>query len=174
MAEFKTMIEKDYGIKVRPITTRNPQSDAILQRVHQTIGSMAWFLMTKTLGMVASTMFSLRATVHTTTQHTPAQLVFNRDSIRNVSIEANWKLIKQHKQALINKANERENKLRKDHTYNIGDKVLLKNVWPTKFNQDAFLGPYVITAVRNNGTVRARKGRLTDRYNICNLVPFRE
>ena len=183
MAEFKTMIEKDYGIKVRPITTRNPQSNAILERVHQTIGNIIRTFKVQNMvlddenpwdGILASTMFSLRATVHTTTQHTPTQLVFNRDSILNVPIEANWKLIKQRKQALINKGNERENKLRKDHTYNIGDKVLLKNAWPTKFNQDAFLGPYVITAVRNNGTVRARKGRLTDTYNIRNLVPFRE
>ena len=39
-----------------------------------------------------------------------------------------------------------------------GDKVLLKNAWKTKFNQDAYLGPYTITAVRNNFTVRVRKG----------------
>ena len=39
---------------------------------------------------------------------------------------------------------------------NIGDRVLLKNAWPTKFNQDAFLDPYVITAVRNNGTIHLR------------------
>ena len=125
-------------------------------------------------GILASIIFSLRATVHTSTQHTLAQLVFNRDSILNVPIEANWKLIKQRKQALINKGNEWENKLRIDHTYNIGDKVLLKNVWSTKFNQDAFLGPYVITAVRNNGTICTHKGRLTDMYNIRNLVPFRK
>ena len=125
-------------------------------------------------GILAATMSALRSTVHTTTQHTPTQLVFNRDSILNVPIEANWHLIKQRKQALINKGNECENRLRKDHTYNIGDKVLLKNAWLTKFNQDAYLGPYKVTAVRNNGTVRARKGRLTDTFNIRNLVPFRE
>ena len=27
-----------------------------------------------------------------------------------------------------------------------------------KFNQDTYLGPYTITTVRNNGTIRARKG----------------
>ena len=40
MADFKSMIEKDYGIKVRPITTRNPQANAILECVHQTIGNI--------------------------------------------------------------------------------------------------------------------------------------
>ena len=34
MDKFKNMIETDYGIKVRPITTRHPQSNAILERVH--------------------------------------------------------------------------------------------------------------------------------------------
>ena len=176
-------MHRAYGIKVRPITTRNPQANAILERVHQTIGNIIRTFKVQDMvldddnpwdGILAATMFALRSTVHTTTQHTPTQLVFNRDSILNVPIEANWQLIKQRKQALINKGNERENKLRKDHTYNIGDKVLLKNAWPTKFNQDAYLGPYEVTAVRNNGTVRARKGRLTDTYNIRNLVPFRE
>ena len=32
------MAKKDYGIKIRPITTRDPQSNAILECVHQTIG----------------------------------------------------------------------------------------------------------------------------------------
>ena len=78
------------------------------------------------------------------------------------------------KQNLINKGNERENRNRISHTYKIGDKVLLKNAWKTKFNQDAYIGPYVITAVRNNGTVRARKGRVTDTFNIRNLTPYKE
>ena len=34
------MMRNDYDIKVRPITTRNPQANAILERVHQTIGNI--------------------------------------------------------------------------------------------------------------------------------------
>ena len=40
MAEFSQMIKNDYGIKPRPITTRNPQANAIIERVHQTIGNI--------------------------------------------------------------------------------------------------------------------------------------
>ena len=47
-----------------------------------------------------------------------------------------------------------------------GDKALLKNAWKIKFYQGAYLGPYVITAVRNNVTVRARKSSVTDTFNI--------
>ena len=82
--------------------------------------------------------------------------------------------MKKRKQDLINKGNAHKNKKRKNHAYQIGDKVLLRNAWKTKFNQDAYLGPYVITAVRNNGTVRARKGRVTDTFNIRNLTPYKE
>ena len=41
--------------------------------------------------------------------------------------------------------------------YNKGDKVLLKNTWKIKFNQDAHLGAYTITAIRSNSTAGAYK-----------------
>ena len=58
-------------------------------------------------GIPSSTMFAIRPTVYTTTQHTPSQLVFGRDAIHNINQETNWQLIKQRKQALIKKAIEK-------------------------------------------------------------------
>ena len=66
---------------------------------------------------------------HTTTQHTPSQLVFGRDAILKINKKANWQVIKQHKQALINKGNQKQNHCRQSHVYRTGDKVLLKNAW---------------------------------------------
>ena len=40
MAEFSKMIHDDYSIKKKPITKRNPQENAIMERVHQKIGNM--------------------------------------------------------------------------------------------------------------------------------------
>ena len=37
MAEFGKMCHNDYGLKRKPITTRNPHSNAIIKRIHQTI-----------------------------------------------------------------------------------------------------------------------------------------
>ena len=37
MAEFAKMFQNYYGLKKKPITTRNPQSNAIIERIHQTI-----------------------------------------------------------------------------------------------------------------------------------------
>jgi hypothetical protein len=34
------MIKEDYAIKANPITVRNPQSNAIVERVHQEIGNI--------------------------------------------------------------------------------------------------------------------------------------
>eukprot|EP00957_Ditylum_brightwellii_P008941 676697-Ditylum_brightwellii.AAC.1 len=40
MAESSEMILKDYGVKKRPITVRNPQANSTIERIHQTIGNM--------------------------------------------------------------------------------------------------------------------------------------
>ena len=47
MAEFSEMLVNDYGVKKKPITKRNPQANAILERVHQTIGNMIRTFQTK-------------------------------------------------------------------------------------------------------------------------------
>jgi transposase InsO family protein len=38
--DFQSMIKNDYGIKGKPITVRNPQANAIVERVHQVIGNI--------------------------------------------------------------------------------------------------------------------------------------
>ena len=110
-----------YGIPCNSISVRNPQANAIVERVHQTIDNI---IHTKEMdldnenpweGILSSTVFTIRSTVHTTTQHTPTQLVFGRDEILNIHHEANWQLIKQHKQALINKGNQEDNRQRQSH-----------------------------------------------------------
>eukprot|EP00957_Ditylum_brightwellii_P176222 13418360-Ditylum_brightwellii.AAC.1 len=40
MAEFTEMIQRDYGVTKRPITTQNPQANEVVERIHQTIGNM--------------------------------------------------------------------------------------------------------------------------------------
>ena len=40
MGDFKQMIAEDFGIKQKPITTQNPQANAMIEQAHQTIGHM--------------------------------------------------------------------------------------------------------------------------------------
>jgi hypothetical protein len=181
MAEFAKMIENDYGIKRKGSTVRNPQSNSILERVHQTIGNIIRTFAKEDLdeedpwgGILAATMFAVRATYHTTMQATPAQLVFGRDSIINTKFEANWAYIKERKEKLIAQNNKRENAARILHTYKTHDKVLYRNTMDSKFSELPWKGPFEITEVNQNGTVKLKMGKVTDTINIRNIKPFRE
>ena len=77
------------------------------------------------LGILAATSFSVRSTYHTTLQATPVQLVFGHDMIINTPFIAYWEAIRIHKQNIIDKNNQLENKNRKPHTYIIREEVLV-------------------------------------------------
>ena len=115
------MIEKEYRITRRPITTRNLQANSILERVHQTIINILRTFQVNNFELeldepwsriLSAVIFAMQSTVHTTTQATPMQLVFGRDAIMNLTFDANWQLIKMQKQEAINKNNAKENSKR--------------------------------------------------------------
>ena len=155
------MVEEDYGLKVKGSTTRNPQSNSILERIHQVIANMIRTYELENVymdkqdpwsGIIAATCFAIRSTYHTTLQATPGQLVFGRDMIFNIKHEANWPAIKQHKQQLIAQNNQRENAKRIEHQYSEGDKVLLTRHAARKL-ECPYEGPFMVTNVHTNGTV---------------------
>jgi hypothetical protein len=133
MAEFAKMVKNDCGLKLKPVTTRNPQANAIIERVHQTIGNIIRTFNVQSMdsddpwtGTLAAAMFAVRATCHTTLQASPMQLVFGRDAILNTKHMSNWEHIRQRKQTRINENNKRENKSRRAHPHSLGDKTLVK------------------------------------------------
>ena len=183
MAEFANMVQHDYGIKRKPCTKRNPQANAIIERVHKTLGNIIrtfefyhesideadpW------AGILAAAMFAIRATYHTTLQATPMQLVFGRDAIMNSTFEADWNFIRQRKQDLIRKNNLRENAKRISHEYKVNDKVLMSTIGLDKFSHNPWAGPYTITKVNDNGTIQIRNGIVTELVNIRLVKPFFE
>jgi transposase InsO family protein len=120
--DFHSMIKNDYGIKGKAITVRNPQANAIVERVHQVIGNIiqTFELESNYLdeddlwkGILNATDFAVRSTFHTSLQSTPGQLVFGRDMIFNIQHIANWEFIKQRKQKIIHLIN---NKKSQTHT----------------------------------------------------------
>ena len=181
MAEFSRMIEQEYNVIKKPITKRNPQANAIVERVHQTIGNMLRTFSVHNTPVdeddpwsviLSAVAFGVRSTVSTTTRATPMQLVFGRDAILNITHKANWQYIQERKQKIIRMNNVRENATRRDHDYNVGDLVLIKMEQTLKYGSDAYEGPGHIEEVRNNGTVRVRLGAVTDTYNIRNITPY--
>ena len=99
------------------------------------------------------------------------QLVFGRDAILNIEHVAYWEHIRQHKQLWINHNNMRENMRRNNHQYKVGDKILVKPKKNSKHELE-FMGPFPITQINYNGTVRFQKGIINDATNILRLKPF--
>ena len=99
--EVKDLLAKEYGIKRKPITTRNPQANAMVERAHKTLHNMIRVHGIKDKrdlpdsadpwgGILAAVAFGMRTTMHTTSKASPSQLVFNRDAIHNVRFLADW------------------------------------------------------------------------------------
>ena len=162
--EVQACIKDEYGIRKKLITTRNPQANSIVERVHQVIHNMIrTFSVTDKNsdavqhgwgGIMSPVRRGVNATVHSTTRATPiTQLVFGRDAILNIGFQADWEFIKTRKQKRILDNNQREKKRRKDHTYTIGDKVMIHLNPNRKHGSDRWSGPHTVTRVNDNGTL---------------------
>jgi transposase InsO family protein len=185
-AEVQRAIKDQYGITKKLITTRNPQANSVVERVHQVIHNMirVWGIRTKKdldkdfrwLGILSAVRQAIASTVHTTTRATPSQLVFGRDALLNVSFVADWQYIKERKQKLILQNNKKENKTRRPHQYQVGDRVMIKEDPNRKHGADRYSGPFTLTQVNNNGTVKLSKvarrgGAVIETWNVRNIDP---
>ena len=187
-AEVAAMFKHEYGIKRKMISTRNPQANMV-ERVHQTVHQLIRSAGIRNKadvdedfefeGILSAARKAVNATVHTTLKATPAQLVFGRDALLNVSFQADWDFIKQRKQKLIVQNNKRENATRIPHTYNVGDAVMVRLDPNRKHGTDRFSGPWTVTRVNDNGTLQLRKdavrgGAVYQTWNIRNVDPCRD
>ena len=184
-SEFQNVLNRA-GIQGVPTTVRNPQANAICERMHQT---MAQMLKTQLLAVppqdlndairmvercLASAQLALRATIHHTMGISPGALVFHRDMLFDVPYVTDLLMLRDKRQALIDYTLRRENNRRRSYDYAIGDSVLelvpkdkrAKLGSPTK-------GPFIIERIHTNGTVTIRRSPLiTERVNIRNIRPF--
>ncbi len=101
VAEFRAMLQEDCAASTSVSTKRNPQSDAIVERMHQTIGDMLCTFRVHDSGhgidqddpwsgILAAVAFAVRATVFTVSGAMPMQLVFGRNAVLNVHHLADW------------------------------------------------------------------------------------
>ena len=118
--------------------------------------------------------FAIQSTYHTTIGATPAQLVFGRDMILPLRFTADWELIRERRQKEMLKNNAKENSKRIPHMYSVGDKVAKRRPGILPKLRRKRDGPYEVTAVYNNGTVRIRRGAVQERINIRRLNPYHE
>ena len=91
--EFKGLFRElcnNYGLKRKPTTDYNPQSNAIIECVHQVLGNMlrTFELENRELDknnpfeeFLTATAYAIRSTYHTTLQATPGQNIWPRHDI---------------------------------------------------------------------------------------------
>jgi hypothetical protein len=99
---FKELVD-NYGMIRKASTEYNPQSNGIIERIHQVIGNALrnFELENRELDehqpwdeFLSSAAFAIRSTHHTTLGASPAQLVFNRDMFLPVQFVADWTRIR--------------------------------------------------------------------------------
>jgi hypothetical protein len=182
-SEFKKNFQpliKDFAVKATCTSIKNPQANAILERIHQVVGSM---LKTKDLvniefdeldmwsPILASVAYAIRCSHHSTLNATPGQLVFGRDMLLDLKFEPNYEEMWAKKQKRINYDNIRENSKRASHDYKVDEYAyIVKDGQYRKLEGDK-QGPFRITEVFTNGTVRLQKGVVNERLNIRRLTP---
>ena len=91
-----------------------------------------------------------------------------------IRFQADWARIKLRKQEVIDESNARENKKRIKHEYRVGDKVLIEKPGIIRKMSTPHEGPYPVTKVYTNGTVRIRRGSVNEQINIRRLTPYHE
>ena len=183
-SEFKSLfidLCKNFGLKPKRTTDYNPQSNAIIERVHAVLGnSFRTFELEKREldednpfeEFLTATAYAIHSSHHRTLDATPGQLVFGRDMILPIQFKADWARIAQRKQQSINDSNYRENQRRLAHQYKVNDKVLLEKPGIIPKMSQPRNGPYEVIEVFTNGTIMIRKGAVTHRVNIRRVTPY--
>jgi len=107
------------GLTRKPSSSWNPQSNAILERIHQVLaeGLRAFDLDNKEIAednddpfeeYLSAVAYAIRSAYHQTHGHSPAQLVYGRDMFLPVERKIDWEDIRKRKQERIRKSNARE------------------------------------------------------------------
>ncbi len=118
--EFQMLLQNCH-IRDVCTTAKNPQSNAVCERMRQTVGNVLRILLHgNPLQNIANAaqyvdealaiaMHAMQAGVHLTLGSSPGNLVFNRDMCLNIPLIADWHTITQRREHLIHENLMREN-----------------------------------------------------------------
>ena len=173
-----------YDLEQKPTSVRNPQANAILERLHAVNGDM---LRTSNLdnantsndemidSFLVNVAWAVRSTYHTVLKYFPGAAIFGRDMLFDIPYIADWNAIGQRRQKIAVQTNERENAHRLDYDYVVGQKVMLANDGKIlRKAEDRYLGPFTVTQIHTNGTIRIQRGSMSERLNIRRVTPYHE
>jgi hypothetical protein len=183
--EFQTLLQNCH-IRDVCTTAKNPQSNAVCERMHQTVGNVLRMLLhgnpPHNIANAAQyvdkalliDMQAMQAGVHSTLGSSPGNLVFDRDMFLNIPLIVDWHVITQRREHLIHENLMRENQKRRGYDY-APPQMILKKKWKPKKLGKRTSGPYKIVQVHVNGTVtiQLRPG-LTEIINSRQIIPYKQ
>eukprot|EP00804_Cyclotella_cryptica_P014532 CCRYP_004821-RA/>CCRYP_004821-RA protein AED:0.22 eAED:0.22 QI:0/0/0/1/0/0/2/0/312 len=182
-SEFKLHFETlcdSYGLKRKLTSVRNPQANAILERVHQIIMAMLYTAdldMADTISesdiadFLTNAAWAIHSTYHTVLKTSPGAAIFGRDVLFDVPYIADWGI----------QTNQTDNNTRwenascVDWDYQPSDKILLQKDGIIRKTESRYESdPWTITSVHTNGTIRVQCGTKSERLNIRRVTPYFE
>jgi hypothetical protein len=140
------------------LTSKNPQSNAICESMHQTVTNVLRTLvhtsppqnMTQARDIIddalATAMYALQTTVATTLGSTLGTLAFAQDMFLNMLLKSDWQAIARTCEHHVNEKLWRANRKQRQYDYAPGQQVLKKVHNPTKLGVRTE-GPYTIECV---------------------------
>ncbi|KAL7474006.1 hypothetical protein ACHAW6_000008, partial [Cyclotella cf. meneghiniana] len=129
--EFQELLAS-YNIQSKPTTVKNPTTQALVERLHLTLGDHLrttiynidnW--LDNVNHLIQACAWAIRTTNPSSSPYNPSQLAFGMDMFFCQQMKIDWQMLKmqRRRQAIANKL--KENQTRIPHTYKIGDKVLI-------------------------------------------------
>jgi hypothetical protein len=166
-------------------TSKNPQSNAIVERMHQTVGNILRTLVyanppqdTQSAeelvdSALATASHALRTTVSSVRRNSPGELVFNRHMFLPIPLIADFEAVQARREMLVHETARQANLKRRHFDYAVGQQVWKRLHKPNKLGQRS-TGPHDILQVHTNGnlTIQLRPG-VTERLNIRRVYPAR-
>eukprot|EP00956_Cyclotella_meneghiniana_P028463 scaffold66238_cov43-Cyclotella_meneghiniana.AAC.10 len=160
LADIHVVVTLSTITERKPTSVKNPQGNAILERIHQTFAVM---MRTAELDMADSVdesdiedfldnaSWALRSTYHTVLKASPGAAIFGRDMMFDVPFLADWNKIGDYRQRQTDRNTARENKARVDWDYKVGDKVLLRKEGILRKSETKWQkAPWTIVQVHTN------------------------
>ncbi len=183
--EFQTLLQNCH-IRDVYTTAKNPESNVVCKRMHQTVGNVLRTLLHGEPPQnianakeyideaVSIAMHTMRAGIHSTLGSSPGSLTFNRYMFLNIPLIADWHAITQRREHLINENLVRENQKWRRYDY-VLNKGYLRKKWKPRKLGERTSGPYRVLQTHVNGTltIELRQG-ISERINIRRVIPYRE
>ena len=178
------MLLLDAGIVSRPTSARNPQSNGIIERVHQVIAQIIRTYLARNPPVreedakhivesaFATAMHATRCAAHSQLDHvSPGSVAFGRDMLLPIPFVVDLLDLQQSRQQKVDTRLIAANRKRTHHDYRIGHMVYHLRDRGVKLSP-VWEGPHMIEEVHTNGTVSIRlNDHAADRVNVRSLKP---